>query len=562
MAGLFSGSPLMTHSSTFDRRIDTSFHLSRRFVGALAACALCIGFASTAAIAQDQGDAPGFDASSLDANLAADPLAIEAPDGSPAIANWDFDPAFAAHGWGIDRFSDSPAKNYYGRKIARLDNGDIVVAGLVPRSSSSTSDQLGLVRYTAAGRRIAWTNVDPAWARYSNQYIVYPNGSANQPSGAFVSVVGLQEYDSNLYVMVNEQSADGAVHPFLLVFAESGFFRGWWTYFPSGSNQKPGTGFAISASKLIVLGADPSPINWHPQMWMSRYTITENGGLSFDDDFGSGGFAFYNAYACQVAATAFPCDTYPAAIAPTGGTIQLASPKFYVAASVKGSGRASFATVTMRFNGDGSRDTTFNYSTTFGYDGTVDFDDGGDNADIAVAIRTTTHLVIPAQIVEDVYVVSKVSRLLQPGIGVVRMDGSGNLVPGFGVGGKVLFGGCGAGGAAGGNCQFSNVEHIPLAMTLSGGYLGIAGWYRGFNGTVPHFTYPMFAVVNATNGTVDNNDEYTIGIGDAVFYDVVGNGDGTFTMAGDGRESANGNNVAYLTARLQPHDVIFRNGFD
>lgn len=72
----------------------------------------------------------------------------------------------------------------------------------------------------------------------------------------------------------------------------------------------------------------------------------------------------------------------------------------------------------------------------------------------------------------------------------------------------------------------------------------------------------MFAAVNASNGSVQNLDEYSILIGDAVFYDVVGNGDGTFTMAGDGRESNNGNNVAYLTARLQPHDVIFRNGFD
>lgn len=545
----------MTHSSKCDRPIGLSLDLARRF-----ACALCIGFTSTVAIAQDQGADRRFDASSVDANLAADPLAIEAPDGTPQITHWDFDPAFAAHGWGIDRFSDSSAKNYYGRKIARLDNGDIVIAGLVPRAGSSTSDQLGLVRYTAAGRRIAWASVDPTWSRYSSQYIVYPNGAANQPSGAFVSVVGLQEYAGNLFVMVNEQSADGAVHPIVMVFAESGFFRGWWTYVPGGSNQKPGTGFTISSSKLIVLGADPSPSDsGRPQMWMSRYSIAANGSLSADQDFGSQGIATYRASACTVVASSTYCDTYPAAIAPTGGLTQLVSPKFYVIASVRGPGHIDFSTATMRFNGNGSRDTTFNYSTSSGYDGSFDFDDGGDNADIAVAIRTTYHLVVPVQVVEDIYVVSKVSRSIQAGIGVVRMDGSGQLVSGFGNGGKVLTGGCGDGS---GNCQFSNVEDVPFSMTLSKGYLGIAGWFQGFDGTVHRFTEPMFAAVNAGNGTVENIYNYPIQIGDAAFYDVVGNGDGTFTLAGDAREIANGNNVAYLTARLQPHDFIFRNGVD
>lgn len=140
-------------------------HLARWFVGALAACAVRISFASTAAIAQGQRVIPLFDASSFDANRGADPLAIEPPVGTPQIAKWNFDPTFAVHGWGIDRVSDSSAKNYYGRRIARLDNGDIVVAGLVPRSGSSISDQLDLVRFTAAGRRIAWTSVDPIWSR-------------------------------------------------------------------------------------------------------------------------------------------------------------------------------------------------------------------------------------------------------------------------------------------------------------------------------------------------------------------------------------------------------------
>lgn len=559
----------MIHSLTPARSIRHSVLRVSCHLCALVACAFGISLLSTAAIARSGAPEAGTDAQSIDPDVAADAASIRAPDGSPLIANWDFDPAFAAHGYGLDRFSDSGAKNYYGRKIARLDNGDIVAAGLVPRLGSSTSDQLGLVRYTAAGRRIAWTSVDPLWARYSNQYIVYPNGAAGQPTGAFVSVVGLQERDGTLYVMANEQAVDGGVHPIVMAFSQSGSFKGWWFNYPAGGNQKPGTGFTIVSSKLLVLGADPNPsdVPTRPQMWMSRFTINGDGGLSADQDFGSQGIATYRASACQVAATSFPCDTYPAAIAPTGTLTQLTSPKFYVIASAKGPGQPDFTTIVMRFNGNGSRDTSFGFNTNLGYDTAgIDFDDGGDNADIAVAIRTTSHLVVPAQIVEDIYVVSKVSRALQSGIGVARLDGSGALVAGFGTGGTVLFGGCGTGGSAGGDCTFGNVEEVPFALTLSRGTLGIAGWFQGFAGTDHLYTYPMFAAVAASNGAIENLSSYpiTVGnvLGDSVFYDVVANGDGTFSMTGDVRDPANSGNLSYLIARLQPHDFIFRNGVD
>ena len=489
------------------------------------------------------------------------------PDGSPIAENYGYDKAYGATGITYDRFSDSSSKNYSGQKIARLDNGDVIVAGLVPRGGAFTvANQIGLVKYSPSGQRQTWTNVDPNFSRFSNQYIVYPNAGSGQPTGAFIEVVGLETHEGNIYVMANEQSANGAIHPIMMVFASNGFFRGWWTFFPGGDTNKPGRGFTISGSKLIVLGNDttPSDIPSRPRIWMSRYTIDANGNLSFDSNFGDGGFAFYRASACTVAATAFPCSTYAGfeGIKAQAGVVVLASPKFYVAVTVTGSGTPSYDSVVLRFNGNGSRDTDFGVSST-GYDSAkIAFDDGGDNADYAVALQTDYHLVIPLAYVDDIYLTVSASRATLRGIGVARFNGDGDLVTSFGSGGKILFGGCGSGA---GNCTFINVEDVPWSMVKDGNRLAIGGWYRGFDDsahTIVRFTYPMLAVVNSDTGTIENLSGYSALIGNAALYGIVGNGDGSFTGGGAIREVAAGSNLSYFSARFQSNDVIFHNGVE
>lgn len=518
------------------------------FLALLAGC--CLGMATSAAIAQSF---PQMDA--------------YAPDGSTILENYGYDRAYGAAGITYDRFSDSSSKNYSGQKIARLDNGDVVVAGLVPRGGAfSVANQIGLVKYSPSGQRQTWANIDPTFSRNNGQYIVYPNAGSGQPSGAFIEVVGLETHGGNIYVMANEQSANGAIHPIIMVFASNGFFRGWWTYSPGGDANKPGRGFTISGSKLIVLGNDttPSDIPTRPRIWMSRYTIDANGGLSFDSSFGDGGFAFYRAYACTVAATAFPCSTYAGfeGIKAQAGVVILASPKFYVAVTVTGSGTPSYDSVVVRFNGNGSRDTNFGVSST-GYDSArIAFDDGGDNADYAVALQTDYHVVIPLAYVDDIFLTVSVSRSILRGIGVARFNGDGDLVTSFGAGGKILFGGCGSGA---GNCTFVNVEEVPWSMVKDGKHLAIGGWYRGYDDnahTIVRFTYPMLAVVNSDTGAIENLSGYSALIGNAALYGIVANGDGSFTGGGAIREVAAGSNLSYFSARFQSNDVIFHNGFN
>ena len=490
------------------------------------------------------------------------------PDGSPLVDNYKYDNTYAAGGVGVDRFSDSSSKNYFGQRIARLDNGDVVVAGLVPRSGGfSVANQIGLVKYSPTGRRLTWASVDPTFSRYNGQYIVYPNAGSGQPTGAFIRVVGLEVHEDNIYVMANEQYGNGAVHPIMMIFSTNGFFRGWVTYFPGGNSNKPGAGFTISGNKLIVLGDDfvPSDNPSQSRIWMSRYTIDANGGLSFDSSFGSGGFAFYRAYACTSVGSPAGCSTsagYNAIKAQAGPTIPV-SPKFYVAVSVKGPLQPDYNTAVLRFNGNGSRDTDFGYTSDGRDYAGVDFDDGGDKADLPFALETGYHIAIPFRYVDDIYVATLVSRSIQRGIGVTRFDGDGNRVSSFGSGGQILFGGCGSGA---GNCNFSNVEVVPWTMVKDGNHLAIGGWYRGFNGAAVHFNYPLFAMVNSNSGVIENFSSYASAINGAVvnstFYGLVANGDGSFTAAGDIQDAAAGPNLSYFSARLESKDVIFHNGFE
>ncbi len=516
---------------------------SRGLLGALASIVFCISMSTAVAKPIGSGDA-------------------DSPDGSPEIDNYRYDPTYGLAGVTFDRFSDSSTKNYFGQKIARLDNGDVIVAGIVPRSGSSVADQVGLVKYSPSGRRQTWSSIPSPYSRF-DQYIVYPNANSGQPTGAFIGVVGLEVHENNILVMANEQSTTGAIRPIMMVFSSNGIFRGWWFNTPGGNTNKPGRGFTISGSKLIVLGDDPVPsdIPSRPRIWMSRYTIDPNGGLGVDSTFGSGGFAFYRASACTTAATAVECSTYAAfeGIKAQKGPVVFASPKYYVAVTFKGSGVPSYDASVLRFNGNGSRDLTFGVSST-GYDPHIAFDDGGDNADYAVSLQTDFHVVPPLAYVDDIYLTLSISRNAQRGIGVVRLDGNGDVVSSFGNNGRILFGGCGSGT---GNCTFSNVEEVPWSMAKDGNHLAIGGWYRGFSDpTSVIFNYPMLAVVNANTGAIENLKGYNNVVGSATIYGIVANGDGSFTGAGDVRDNAASATLSFFSARLQSRDVIFHNGVE
>lgn len=485
---------------------------------------------------------------------AAQPLAI---DGSPIVEDYAYDRAFAGTGYFLDRFSGPAGSDYQGRKIARLEDGSYVVAGKVPRPGGVELTQVGLVHYSASGQRLAWSAVNPAYGVYNNEYIIYPQGNGGQPTGYFVDVAGIEAYDGNLYVLANE--SDGSyVHPIMLTFTYDGFFRGWGTFFPGGDARRPGVGFAIDrgVKTITVLGSDPNNGSYN-QLWMSRYTINADGSLGGDSSFPFTFFSLDSSFCNTSAAIDGHCPLQPVAIT-TAGTRLIFPPQaagFYVAGTRAYSSSGDTDPCVIAFNANGS------VRTGFSEDGVrcISFDDGGNLADRAVAIARSTTYTIAGAVQDHVYVAASVARDTLPGIGVANLDGSGNSA--F-PGGPVVFGGC---GSSAGDCNFVNVENTPLAMAWQDGQLGIVGWYRGYNDaahTDIRFNYPLFALLDAADATVLNFAHYYPGSGDATFFDVVGDGGGRFAVAGDARVASEGNKLTYLTARLQPADVIFHDGFE
>lgn len=487
------------------------------------------------------------------------------PDGVPFTTRYEYDPAFAGNGRFVDHFAGSNGSDYIGRRLARFANGDVVVAGLATRAGMSAPDQIGLVRYSSSGQRLTWASANPAYAEYSSQYLVYPKGNSGQPIGSFTEVVGIEIHNDNIIVLANFRTLLNEVRPIFVVFSSSGVHRGWWTYYP-GANT-PARGFIIQQSgtlafRVIVLGDDPTPgdVPSRPRIWLARLTIASNGALALDNAFGSGGFAFARANACTLVGGPSACATTAAAIAPVPGPLLPSNPKFYVAVAARGSGQPDFDGVVMRFNGNGSKDTTFATTPAGGDSAVIAFDDGGDNADVPVALVTGYHVEVPLAYVDDIFVAATVARSRQRGIGIARFDESGQPASGFGTGGKLLFGGCGTGT---GNCNFANVETVASSMVKDGDHLALAGWYRADLGGGNSFTDPLLAVVDADTASVLSFDNHMAGNDDAAFHDVVANGDGSFSLAGDTASSATGGSLSYFTARLKPIvDLIYANGFD
>ena len=140
-------------------------------------------------------------------------------------------------------------------RIARLSNGDIVVAGLVqPAYSSSPSPptNVGLVRYGPDGSRVPWAN--PTNSYFNNMYLDYPNSS-----GAIFrrveAVVALAGY---VYVLADSFPSGGNYDADILAFGEDGHFVGIYGAFTTTLNES-GVGL-VPYSKPNCIGVVSCPM--------------------------------------------------------------------------------------------------------------------------------------------------------------------------------------------------------------------------------------------------------------------------------------------------------------
>ena len=216
---------------------------------------------------------------------------------APAAAGYTLDPGFNNGAFFLDRFAGPDNANYRGRKLVRLTNGDVVVAGLVPRfNQPDQSDgyaNIGLVRYNAAGQRVAWT-FNSIYGNFGNQYLIYPGGQASgQLTPRFSAVKDIEAIGNRIYVMVDHTPVGVSRDVHLLVFsdngAESGRFLGHYALFAGAFNEDGGALAAFDppndGQKLLaaatVYGGSGNYIS------LTRFDIGGANTLAFDTGFGT-----------------------------------------------------------------------------------------------------------------------------------------------------------------------------------------------------------------------------------------------------------------------------------
>lgn len=174
------------------------------------------------------GAAPGRGHPEIRRRVRAALLALVALLASTATGAADYvnDPSW---GWGSGRMIEDafygPAdQNYDGRALAKLDEGDVVVAGSVPHSSGFGA--IGLVRYAADGTsgRVTWSNPG-AYGTNGNQYVVYPGASAYR----IVSVRKVLVHGSLMFVLADTDFSESMTDATVFVFGTDGSYKVQYT---------------------------------------------------------------------------------------------------------------------------------------------------------------------------------------------------------------------------------------------------------------------------------------------------------------------------------------------
>lgn len=124
---------------------------------------------------------------------------------SPPYGQYEMDASFWGGDWRIEDFANpNPNAVAQGRKLTRLANGDVIVAGLVSPYQSpdeGAGRNIGLVRYRPNGRRQAWSGPSP-YLFSQNEFLIYPNSG---PTFRYTDLCDIQVIDNNVYVLVQSQ---------------------------------------------------------------------------------------------------------------------------------------------------------------------------------------------------------------------------------------------------------------------------------------------------------------------------------------------------------------------
>ena len=469
----------------------------------------------------------------------------------------------------LDHFAGPDSADQIGSVTAALGNGDRLVVGLVPKYNGANPANglwnLGLVRYDAAGHRVAWSNPGDH-GFYGNQYVIYPGSDA--PQYQYVRDVKVQ--GGWIYILVDvqqqSQSGRGRQDVRIIQVREDGSTFSEWPVFgypptPGVNDHEDfyGAQMAFMSNNHVIVGATA----WDdigPYVAVTRLVLLGNGAVSLDDGWGEpyGGANSLDRIIRYFAPDGLCAPQTGACNATAGYTVNPVgfpvTDDFYVAGSMQYAGDDWDAYALKISSLDGIVKTEFSPSGWV----RVGFDQPGSSAtDYGAGLYVYR---------DEVYLAAQVAQKCHPGVGMAKLDGaSGDLVPAFGNGGMIVFGGQGDAPF----CFSGAVDDVPYAMSATGGRLGIVGFHHS---AIPGFSSlydPMLAVVDAVHGSVLDLATHPVRradgsrLGDAVLYSVYGGPDpaSPVTVAGNGRDASAGNTLSYLSGRLGL-DRIFGDGFD
>lgn len=550
----------------------------------------------------DRPPIPGTGRLRIVAGLAVLAAAGLAPAAASA-AEYTPDPTWNGGRIGADNFAATSYDYRIGKKIARLDDGDIVVAGVVPGVGTAAGHRkLGLVRYDAAGIRQAWSNPG-ANGFFNDQYVITPCASS-QHCGDVKDVKGIYRFGGRVFVLADTEAFRlefaGGNPPLpvwvarpsvdVYVFGTDGALQAYGTvdsdrYADDGSRTVMGGGIAVydnaslpTVTSLVYVGTGIVDGVYRPRF--GRFKVESDGTLAADVD------VFEPAFGNYCAAGDF-CQFNGIALG--GRTTLTSAPRLYVAGSRWHAGpppgsigwAAGWDMFAASLNSNGTPRTGFGTNGLYTTEG---FAAGGQSGGQKVAVDAGFATISQ----DEVFVLADVELPCRSGIAVLKLGQDGALASTFGLNGRVRYGGSDQGNA--GSCSLGWLQQsiradYPTDIVHSNGKLGVSG----LNVYGPGVVCPVgqtcpednvdgeVAVIDAGTGAIESWRGYAYAdtAGGARsrhsgFWGIAANGDDTFSVAGDVRyfdrtsvpADQRGRQMV-ATLRVAPRgDVIFYNGFD
>jgi hypothetical protein len=484
------------------------------------------------------------------------------------------DPGYNSGLYVADAFAGNESYSYRAKKLVRLDGGDVIVAAIVPAGSGSNGNavNLGLVRYDAAGHRVAWTNPPPLNAFFGNQYIVYPNVNDANNQDTVSDIKDMRRIGDRVFILIDHPFAGTAdMDTRVLVFGTDGHFISTnsittTTYAEYGGGIAVASNLLLPETITLAYAGTTVVADGTERPTYRRFTVEADGSLSplTDIVYITAGNYCDSTHDCElhgIAAGGSPIGA-PTRYYLVGGRQYSGDDWDYLVFAVLPSGAPATS-----FDGDGAE--------------FYNFDNGGNDHDVANTVYASRGLTG-----DSIYIAGEVARDCKPGVGVVKIDSDGNRIGDFGSGGEVIVGGS---TLAAPTCALqyalgSARADYGLASTLDSGKLAIVGLNVYGPGVLCPVGNPCpednvdgeLVVLDSASGAVDSFRGYAFS--DAPggprtrhtgLSGVVGDGAGKFTAAGDARyfqnapgDAAGPMQVATIRLMNGGGDSIFADGFD